>query len=376
MHDIFLSYSRQDSDVMHRVMQNFIDAGLTVWTDEGIRPGTPSWKRAIDNAILEAKALVCISSPHAKQSKWVQAELDQAELYGKPIYIILARGNKASSISFGFASHQWIDIRDDNSYNQEIRKLIDTLKTDFDIAKLSHMPEPFKWCKIPFGNVILDTGGYVPNGGKSFEVSTFYIAQYPITNAQYQLFISDNGYNIREYWTNSGWKIVQTNKLSRPKLWDDNDYNGMDYPVVGVSWYEAYAFTQWASKKLEQYILLPTEQQWQRAAQGDDKRMYPWGNIFNEANANTAKSNIDKTTSVTQYPSGVSPYGVMDMSGNIWEWCSTIYPTGLENPEETDYRVLRGGSWYEVNTPVTHRLMFEPKSRGSHIGFRIVRNET
>jgi hypothetical protein len=105
-HHIFLSYSRKDTAVMQQLRHDLNMAGLSIWTDEGIEPGTSSWKRAIESAILDAGCLVAILSPDASQSQWVRAELDFAELQGISIFPILARGEERTSIPFGFAASQ------------------------------------------------------------------------------------------------------------------------------------------------------------------------------------------------------------------------------------------------------------------------------
>lgn len=125
MHDVFLSYSRKDEAIMQRVKSNFVDAGLVVWVDkDSIESDTPSWKRAIKAAILDAGCLVCILSPDAEQSEWVEEELTTAKLHNKPIFLVLANGDEATSIPFGFLNHQRFDIRDNDKYQQEMEKLI------------------------------------------------------------------------------------------------------------------------------------------------------------------------------------------------------------------------------------------------------------
>lgn len=120
-------------------------------------------------------------------------------------------------------------------------------------------------------------------------------------------------------------------------------------------------------------ITLPTEQQWQRAAQGDDRRAYPWGSEFDQKLCNTEESGIKHITPVTQYPQRESPYHVMDMIGNVWEWCLTSWITGNLGANGTDVRCLRGGSW-NVNQNVARascRYWLFPNVRNSHFGFRV-----
>jgi tetratricopeptide (TPR) repeat protein len=127
-HDVFLSYSRRDSDTMRSVQDILSDNDLTVWTDEGIETGTRSWKRSIENAILNTKCLVCLLSPDANESEWVRAEIDFAELHEKPIYLVLVRGEERQSIPFGFATMQWVDIRDKRLLAERVIDFASTLR--------------------------------------------------------------------------------------------------------------------------------------------------------------------------------------------------------------------------------------------------------
>jgi formylglycine-generating enzyme required for sulfatase activity len=158
----------------------------------------------------------------------------------------------------------------------------------------------------------------------------YWIDIYPVTNEKYRAFIEANGYKKTEYWSEQGWKWKTKENVTTPEYWNDPKWNKPDHPVVGVSYYEAEAYARWAGKRL------PTEQEWEKAARGTDGRKYPWGYEFDE---NKSNSNSGGTTPVTRYPSGVSPYGVYDMAGNVWEWCASWYG------EKHDKRVIRGGSW-------------------------------
>jgi formylglycine-generating enzyme required for sulfatase activity len=245
------------------------------------------------------------------------------------------------------------------------------------------LPAPFDWCEIPRG--IISFNAVV--GVTQVLVPAFLMAKYPVTNAQYAKFIEAGGYQNKAWWADSwqikedGWHQDADNlewkpsgkAWTEPRYWMDKDYLGDDKPVVGVSWYEAIAFCQWLSETSGENINLPTEQQWQRAAQGDDGRKYPWGNDFDAKKANSYDSGIAKTTPVTAYPNGVSPYGVWDMSGNVWEWCLNQYKTGIDVLDGKDDYAFRGASWISDDTELRtdHRSWIKSYSRGHVIGFRI-----
>lgn len=119
--DIFLSYSRTDHELMVRIKNHLEQSGVRVWTDEGIAVGTPNWQMAIERAIQEIKAVVVILSPDAKSSAWVREELVFAKTLKKQIYPLLARGDEASAVPFGFSAYQWIDIR--QNFDDGIKRL-------------------------------------------------------------------------------------------------------------------------------------------------------------------------------------------------------------------------------------------------------------
>ena len=196
----------------------------------------------------------------------------------------------------------------------------------------------------------------------------FYIDVYEVTNALYKKFMDGTGH-------------------SAPRFWNDAKYNQTDSPVVGVTWYDAMAYAQWAGKRL------PTEAEWEKAARGRlvGKR-YPWGDEIDSTKANY-DFNVGSTAPVGEYPP--NGYGLYDMAGNVWEWCMDEYDSGFyakssrNNPvagglisfvsntftNVNNGRVLRGGSWYNVdyNVRVADRYVSYPSDSYNNyfiFGFR------
>jgi hypothetical protein len=137
---------------------------------------------------------------------------------------------------------------------------------------LKLMPAPFDMVPIPAGSVTLGegegaTGGYI-SAPTTVEVDAFAIAKYPVTNAQFKLFIDAGGYKERRYWTNDGWGVRESETWTEPRYWTDSKWNDAEYPVVGISWYEVYAYCQWLAEMTGAAVRLPTDAEWQRAAQG------------------------------------------------------------------------------------------------------------
>jgi formylglycine-generating enzyme required for sulfatase activity len=200
----------------------------------------------------------------------------------------------------------------------------------------------------------------------TYAVEPFSISKYPVTYEQFNAFIRDGGYGDDRWWQGLGKRPVKAKRGRWPVA---------NNPRECVTWYEAIAFCRWLSDKLAATVVLPTEMQWQRAAQADDKRKYAWGNEFDPAICNTYESRLKKTTPVDQYPAGISAFGAMDMCGNVWEWCLNEHdhPDQVSLDSEST-RTIRGGSWFNgtSDAQTTFRAQFRPLHLDANVGFRIV----
>ncbi len=236
-------------------------------------------------------------------------------------------------------------------------------------AVLKVLPPPFEWCFVPGGKVTLET-----DPPKTYTIPDFAIAKYTITNAQYQVFVeAPDGYKDTEWYNFSD--AVRNYRSEKPKP-TTPAYDGGTLPRNNISWYDSVAFTRWLSSSTGLSISLPTEQQWQRAAVGDTGWIYPWGNEFDSLRCNTSESGVRKPVPVIEYPTGASPYGVLNMSGNLWEWCLTNYT----NPDNSDIRnivsrrVLRGGSfnYFQSGATASYREFSSSYDADQLFGFRCV----
>lgn len=207
----------------------------------------------------------------------------------------------------------------------------------------------------------------------------FRIGKFPVAVGEYWAFMDEGGYFEQRYWTDAGWAWRVQEHISQPRFWDDEKWTGNDHwPVVGVSWYEAVAYTQWLAEITDRLYRLPTECEWEKAARGTDGRLYPWGDDWQDGLCNVA-GGMWRTTAVGYYsPDGDSPYGVADMSGNVWEWCLTKWRDRYTQPEDNGFsgsaaRCLRGGSWFSQaqDARVTARIRDEPSDWDDHLGFRV-----
>ncbi|GAB4575682.1 MAG: formylglycine-generating enzyme family protein [Anaerolineae bacterium] len=243
------------------------------------------------------------------------------------------------------------------------------------------MPAPFAWVAIPGGRRILRYDTWFGYGDEQrVALAPYAIAKYPVTNGQFALFVEAGGYDTPRWWTAEGWAHRQRAGWTAPRDWDEPEWNGADQPVVSLSWYEAMAFCLWLSDVTGETICLPTEAQWQVAAQGEDGRAYPWGDAWDGARCNHSVPPGDHfgTTPVTRFEGqGASPYGVVDLAGNVWEWCLTDYDSRADDPHaRAKLRVLRGGSWFNRQAEFFRcdaRYGDSPIFSNFHRGFRIVR---
>lgn len=254
------------------------------------------------------------------------------------------------------------------------------------------LPDLSDMIEVPAGSFVM---GSNPKGDEDEQpaheviLTGFMIRKYPVTNLEYREFMESGGYQTQQFWTYEGWRYKLSTDISAPEYWDDSLWNNPNYPVVGISWYEATAYCAWLTEKLhaqgnlsqDEIIRLPTEAEWEKAAKGVGKRRWPWGGEFDSSRTNTAESGIGRTTPVGVYPAGASPYGIEEMAGNTWEWCRSLYRVypyqsddGRENSSGDGQRVLRGGSWGDDQdyARTTYRGKALPDARFLTIGFRYV----
>ena len=196
-----------------------------------------------------------------------------------------------------------------------------------------------QWVDVPAGEFLYgDQKQRLPLGA-------FRISRTPITNAQYNVYVQSAGVGKPDHWPNG---VIPAGKEN--------------HPVVNVSWDDAQAFCQWAG------VRLPTEQEWEKAARGADGRTYPWGNQAPSGDLCNFNNIVGGTTAVGRYPKGASPYGLLDMAGNVREWCENLY-------EGQSYRrVLRGGAYDSDAAWVgcAYRYWYSQSLRDASYGFRVV----
>ena len=272
----------------------------------------------------------------------------------------------------------------------------------------------------------------------------FQLGQFPVTNAEWALFIKAGGYEDERWWDTEAaraWRYgdrtaegakqqwrefrqtLQTNfdnirnahrqgritskeaddweqiarmddgefkalldkwyppgRQTQPAFWNDEAFNNPAQPVVGVCWYEARAYFAWLSAQTGQPFRLPTEAEWEAAARGRTGRRYAYGDEFDASLCNTFETHVRRTTPVGVFPGGETPDGLIDMTGNSWDWTSSLYQPypyvtvdGREDPAGEARRVVRGGAWDDLLSVAraAYRVVNAPVNRLS-VGFRLV----
>jgi formylglycine-generating enzyme required for sulfatase activity len=239
------------------------------------------------------------------------------------------------------------------------------------------------------------------------ELRTYYVARYPVTVAQFGVFVEAGGYREPRYWPEARaagvWREGQLRGIgdreSREKPYDFGEpFNLPNHPILGVTWYEALAYCRWLTERLRGWedtpeplagllrgegwqVRLLTEAEWEKAARGSDGLTFPWGDEADADRANYRDSGIGSTSAAGCFPGGGSPYGALDMAGNVWEWCHSLYKPypydlqgGHEDLKAEGLRVLRGGAFGVIEWYVrcAARLRYDPNYGDFDIGFRVV----
>jgi iron(II)-dependent oxidoreductase len=257
----------------------------------------------------------------------------------------------------------------------------------YTVEEANNLLKPEQWKKlaemvvVPAGEFVMGTDSLKSDSQNrpkhSVSIPSYKIDKYPVTNAEYALFVAETGHRPPIHWVHG--KIPEGIEL---------------HPVTMITWYDASAYAEWAGKRL------PTEAEWEKAARGSDGRRWPWGDHMESSRLNTYY-NIGSTTEVGSYPQGASPYGVLDMAGNVQEWVANDFipysgttapqtmfaakvpqiPTDAKDRSlrmvefvetEERYKVMRGGSWKSdpFSTSAYHRNFSWPNFASDFYGFR------
>ncbi|HEX8731981.1 MAG TPA: SUMF1/EgtB/PvdO family nonheme iron enzyme [Ktedonobacterales bacterium] len=399
MNNVFISHSSTDNmfgEQLANRLKSLLGDDERVWYDNAdLEPGDPFWE-TITGEIKTRSVFIVIVSPDSMDSKWVHDEV---------LFAIGERNNRNSPgkliipVIYAQCPMKWaLDIDqgvsflppvafDDaverlyqrivtyspepapNAEAESVEQRLRRLGFTYHESKPSpHITPPF--CEVPAGiflmgsDVQLDPHSHADEWpATDVPTDKYAIATYPVTIAEYQLFLRAQGKTLPAR------------------------HGGEDHPVTDISWYDAWRYAAWLSACSGSQWRLPTEAEWEKAARWDPRtnrsRAYPWGDAFDPRRCNTYESRVETTTVIGRYSDGKSSLGAYDMAGNVVEWTRSPfvrYPyspdQGLETPQDDVIVVCRGGSWntggWEARCAYRSEAMAS-QTHAPYIGMRLVR---
>ncbi len=367
----------------HEVLERFVTARLLISSgDEKGRMLEVShealfraWPRLAGWIEEDREDLFVLRRAEIEASEWEQQGYDikylwHAERLKNLKEIVARRGEKSVKevVRLFITGHEKVcePLRDHSLSHQERLTFGQSLAALGDMRPGVGLQEnglpDIVWIDIHEGEVKLE-------GVESmFKVKRFRIAKYPVTCAQFESFLkADDGYRNEKWWRG----IEQSHEAAQPSWREAN------VPRETVSWYDAIAFCRWLSVKTGTSIRLPTEWEWQQAATGgDSKHEYPWRGGWDTNRCNSDISRLRRPTAVGMYPRGATQQGVLDMAGNVWEWCLNTYEELDTQIATGGRRERRGGSWTNKpeNLRVSTRNWGGPGNRDNLVGFRLAQD--
>ena len=401
---IFISYSRKDRDYVRKLEDELRKRGFDPWMDDRIDFGD-RWWRTIDRYIRTCAAFVVVMTPGSEQSEWVEREVQLALRERKPVFPLLLRG-------LGFSlliTTQYADVTGERLPPADFYERLGRMASARRVPEPEPAPparavphlvgppitepeavrptvteriQPFEqeMILIPAGEFLMGSDPQRDKDASDCEQPqhTLYLPDYamaktPVTQVQYAAFVQATGHRVPH----------RDERWAKPYNWSGTTppRDKEDHPVVLVSWHDAIAYCNWLAQITGKLYRLPTEAEWEKGARGTDGRIYSWGNGWDAKRCNSAEGGRGATSPVGAYPKGASPHGLLDMAGNVWEWCSSLrkaYPyradDGREALDASGLRVLRGGSWGDVRDVArcACRNLDHPGFRYFNFGFRVV----
>ena len=379
---IFLCHASGDKPAVRELYHRLRAAGFDPWLDEeNLLPGQ-DWQLEIPQAVRSSDVvIVCLSTRAVTKAGYVQKEiryaLDVADEQPEGAIFLIPLRLEDCDVPHRLRRWHWVDLFDDRGYD----RLLGALGARAESLGLGiSLLEP-EMVLIPAGDFLMGSELARDRHAQDREqpqhslyLPDYYIARTPITNAQYAAFVEATDHGFPELW-----------ERGRPPRGKES------HPVIWVSWHKAVAYCDWLSDVTGQPYRLPSEAEWEKAARGTDGCIYPWGDEWDLERCNTERAGIGFTTPVGVYPGGASPYGLLDMAGNVWEWTCSLWG---ENWAEPDFRypydpgdgredrearndvcrVVRGGSWDNNRrfARCAYRFRYIPDLWYDDLGFRVV----
>jgi len=385
---IFLSYAFQDGEAAKSIYLALRDQGHKVFFDRADLPAGEEYHNHIRAAVDDAHLFIFLISADALDAgSYTLTELTIAEKSYRRLLPVMLRETEIARLP---ASLQAVTIyRSDGNLAASVAAEVYRIAADLRRKRLQQFAAAavivavlavgvFYFLAPPkkqgyagkdgAPTVLISAGSFIMGDDENsprrqIYVDSFYLDKFEVTVGRYAAFLKATG-NVRP-----------------PEKWETVDLqNGADLPVVGVDWQDADSYCRWAGKRLA------TEAEWERAARGGDEREYPWGgDAPTPEHARFARPYQnpvykDGVARVGTYSKGISPFGIYDLSGNVWEWVSDWYAESFRRddvrnprgPDQGTSKVMRGGGWYDPAQRITatKRMHADPAQRDLEVGFR------
>jgi formylglycine-generating enzyme required for sulfatase activity len=340
--DVFISHASEDKETIARPSAEALTRrGVKVWFDAEQLTLGDSLRRSIDQGLVQSRYGIVILSQHFFAKEWPMKELDGlvAREDGKE-KVILPVWHEISEAEVRSFSPMLADKLAVSTAGGMEKVVSEVLRVICPGARF----EP-ELILIPAGEFLMGSDPSKDKNAREEEqpqhsiyLPDYYIAKTPVTNTQYRAFVQDARHELPRGWDWHGPEYPQ---------------GKADHPVVNVSWHDAMAYCQWLAEATGKAYRLASEAEWEKAARGTDGRIWPWGNEWDARRCNSSEGGPGDTMPVGQYsPQGDSPYGCVDMVGNVWEWTLSLYKDypydledGREDPRSSGPRVLRGSAF-------------------------------
>jgi len=400
---VFISHAHQDAATAHQLAVDLTAAGRPVWiAPESILPGE-QWVDAIGRGLETSGMFVLLLSPEAVASQWVRYETSLAILLEKRGRLeILPLDWQPCEPPITWQGYQYLPFR---NYGGGVAALLARLegrplssplaRPRVEVVSAApllpstpvsssnrriHEKTGIELIRIPAGPFLYGSAdsdkmaNVEEKPERSIDLPEYWIGRAPVTNAQFARFVQAKGYKTAAEVKGEGfvwadgengedgeWVWIRGADWRHPSG-PESSLDGKDeHPVVHVSWRDAKAFCDWAG------LILPSEEQWEKAARDADGRIWPWApNELPTHEHCNFNYKVGGTTQVNKYsPWGDGPYGCVDMAGNVWEWTMSLYEEGT--------MILRGGSWTDIDQHIraAYRGFYRPDNTDSGVGFRV-----
>jgi len=320
---VFLCHASGDKPAVRDLYHRLRADGIDPWFAEENLLAGQDWQLEIPKAVRSSDAvIICLSSRAITKAGYVQKEikyaLDVADEQPEGAIFLIPLRLEECDVPERLRRPHWVDFFQERGYERLLRALRARAES-LGLGTQPSGPAGDRWCNPRDGKemVRVPAGKFLYGDDKrEVELPEFWIDKAPVTNAEYAHFVAETGHEPPEHWKGR----TPSQQIA-------------DHPVRFISWHDAAAYATWAGGRL------PSEEEWEKAARGTDGREYPWGE-WAQDHCNSMEAGIGDTTPVGQYsPQGDSPYGCVDMAGNVYEWTASDYEPSR------GYRVARGGSW-------------------------------